>query len=99
MVVRTDWSSSTINSFCIRSGAHVGLHNHGKARAFTGRAGHLDTAAVLENDLLYNREPDARTGFAGFLGALSPVEFLKNALDFLGIHADSLIANRQPQLA
>src|SRR5579864_170977 len=99
MVVHTAWSSSTISSFGIGWGALVGLHNHGKARAFAGSTGHLDAAAVLENDLLHDREPDARAGFAGSLGPLGPIEFLENTLDFLGIHADSLILNRQPQFA
>src|SRR5450755_1593874 len=99
MVVRTEWSSSTISSFCIVGRARVSLHNHGKARAFAGSAGHLNPAAVLENDLFHNRKPDAGTGFARSFGALGPVELLKNALDFLGIHADSLIPHRQAQFA
>jgi hypothetical protein len=73
----------------------VGLHNHGKARAFAGSTGHLYAASVLEDDLFHNRKPDARAGFARSLGPLSPVEFLKNALDFLGIHANSLVAYGQ----
>src|SRR5678809_48123 len=98
MVVRTDWSSSTISSFCIGWGARVSLHNHGKARTFPGSTGHFNTASMLENDLLYNGQADAGTGLAKRFGALGPVEFLENAFDFLGIHADSLILHGQAQI-
>src|SRR4051812_18323556 len=98
MVVRTDWSSSTISSFCIGWSARVGFHNHGKTRTLAGSTGDLNAPAMPENDLLYNRKPDTVAGFAGSLSTLGPVEFLENTFNFLRVHSDSLIFHGQAQL-
>src|SRR5712691_3042780 len=76
MVVRTDGSSSTINSFCI--GSNVSFQYHGKARALSRLAGDFHPPAMAGHDLFHDGKSDAGSHFSGRFGALGPIEFLEN---------------------
>ncbi len=53
---------------------------------------------MARDNLLHNREPDAGAHFAGRLRALGSIELLEDVLDFLRVHSDPLVLNRETQL-
>src|ERR1051326_578618 len=99
MVVRTAWSSSTINSVGAAVGDAMCLYNYRKARTFSGLTGHVDAPAVVRHNLLDNRQSDAGSDLSRSLGALGAVELLEDALHFFRVHADPLVLHRQPDFA
>src|SRR5947209_2887245 len=97
MVVRTDGSSSTISSFCIRS--NEGLQYDGKARALSWHAGNFHPPAVVGHNLFHDGKSDAGSNLSGCFCPFGPVEFLENIFEFLLIHADALVAHGPAQFA
>ena len=61
-------------------------------------AGHFDLSAVLLHNLLDDGEPDSGARFARFLRLLGAIELLKDLLDFLLVHADSLVLDGDPHV-
>src|SRR6266849_5615687 len=69
-----------------------------EARASIDAAADLDRAAMGDYNFLHQREADAGAGLARFLRAAGPVEFLKNALHLLLVHAVALVFDRYTNL-